>query len=81
MFQARNLAGSREVPAVSGVNFRGLNLLDPPSFLTWFTVPQLGAYFFSLSTVFFQQILICLFVLFCETGSHYVSLAALELTL
>jgi hypothetical protein len=43
MIQARNLAGSTELPTVSGMyppGFCGLNPLYPPSFLAWFTVPQ-----------------------------------------
>jgi hypothetical protein len=41
VFQTRYLAGSREAPSISGVSFRGLNPLYPPSFLAWFTVPQI----------------------------------------
>ena len=39
-FKTRNLAGSREVPTISGMSFQGLNLLDPSRFLAWFTIPQ-----------------------------------------
>ena len=42
VFQARNLAGSREVPTISGA-YQLSRVSDPStlsSFLAWFTVPQ-----------------------------------------